>query len=92
MVEALEALRILWRRLWESTNKPQGFEVIEVRMGGIAARRATAGEKLRAFALGEVETIPELTEPSLPFKRQENGVFDGTNIMEQIATASTIDW
>lgn len=91
-VEALDTLRVVWRRLWESTNKPNGFEIIEVRMGGIAARMATAGEKMRAFALGQMDTIPELEEQALITKRRPNGSIICTNTMDEIATPGRIDY
>lgn len=90
--EALDTLRVVWRRLWESTNKPNGFEIIEVRMGGIAARMATAGEKMRAFALGQMDTIPELEEQALITKRRPNGSIICTNTMDEIATPGRIDY
>ncbi len=91
-IEAFKALRHIWRKLWESTNKPNGFEVIEVRLGGIMARLATAEDKMRDFADGAVDDIPELTEPSLVCKRRPDGSIGCTNTMDEIATASTIDW
>lgn len=91
-VEALNTLRVVWRKLWETTNKPNGFEIIEVRLGGVAARMTTAGEKMRAFALGETETIPELEEPSLITKRRPNGSIICTNTMDEIATPGRIDY
>lgn len=91
-VEALDTLRVVWRRLWESTNKPNGFEIIEVRMGGIAARMATAGEKMRAFALGQMDTVPELEEQALITKRRPNGSIICTNTMDEIATPGRIDY
>lgn len=92
MVDAIHALRISWRALWEHTNKPHGFEVLEVRLGGVAARLSTAGEKMRAFANGQAETIPELLEECLPMQRYDGNHFSCTNIMEMIATTSKIDW
>ncbi len=91
-VEALNTLRVVWRKLWETTNKPNGFEIIEVRLGGVAARMTTAGEKMRAFALGETETIPELEEPALITKRRPNGSIICTNTMDEIATPGRIDY
>ncbi len=91
-IEAFKALRQVWRQLWESTNKPNGFEVIEVRLGGVMARLAAAEEKMRAFAGGTADDIPELTEPSLVCKRRPDGSIGCTNVMEEIATAGTIDW
>lgn len=91
-VEALDTLRIVWRKLWETTNKPNGFEILEVRLGGVAARMSTAGEKMRAFALGEVDTIPELEEEALITKRRPNGSICCTNTMDEIATPGRIDY
>ena len=90
--EAVEALRLTWRQLWESTNKPQGFEVIDVRLGGVAARLSTAAEKMRAFACGQVDDIPELTERSLLYKRQNDNTFGWINTMAEIATPNKIDF
>ena len=90
-VEALDTLRVLWRKLWESTNKPNGFEILEVRLGGVAARMSTACEKMRAFADGEVVTIPELLEKSLVTKRRPDGHINCTNTMDEIATPGRID-
>ncbi len=91
-IQAVEALRLIWRQLWESTNKPNGFEVIDVRLGGVAARLSTAEEKMRAFAAGAVDDIPELTEPSLLCRRRPDGTLCFTNVMEDIATPCAIDW
>ncbi len=91
-VEALHTLRRVWRQLWEATNKPHGFEIIEVRLAGVTARMETAAEKLLAFAQGETDTVPELAEPTLPYKYRPDGTFGCSNIMEQISTTGTIDW
>ncbi len=91
-IRAVEALRWSWRRLWESTNKPNGFEIIDVRLGGVRARLATAREKMLAFAAGEVDDIPELSEPSLPCKRRPDGTLGCTNTMDEIATPGRIDY
>ena len=91
-IEAVEEMRRLWRRLWESTNKPNGFEVIDVRLGGVEARLSTAREKMADFAAGRTDDIPELTEPSLLCKRRPDNSIGCTNTMDEIATASTIDW
>ena len=69
---AVEALRIQWRALWESTNKPFGFEVLDLRLGGIIARLSTAGQRMQDFAQGKVEDIPELSSETFRFKRRED--------------------
>lgn len=92
IVEALNALRVIWRQLWESTNKPNGFEIIEVRLGGVTARMSTAGEKMAAFASGELPTIEELLEASLITKRRPDHSIGCTNTMDEIATPGRIDY
>lgn len=92
IVDALNALRVIWRQLWESTNKPNGFEIIEVRLGGVAARMSTAGEKMAAFADGTADTIPELLEVSLITKRRPDNSIGCTNTMDEIATPGRIDY
>jgi len=90
-VEALNTPRLVWRQLWESTNKPNGFKILEVRLGGVAARMSTTGEKKRAFAEGLTDTIPELTEESLVCKRRPDGSIGCTNTIDEIATPGRID-
>ena len=90
-IRMVNNLRRLWRELWESTNKPNGFEVLEIRLGGVAARLETAMDKMNAFARGDVDDIPELSDPSLPIKRQPDGSIGCTNTQEDIATPGRID-
>ncbi len=90
-VEAIEALRIVWRQLWESTNKPYGFEIIDFRMGGIQARLTTAGERMQQFANGELDDIPELSSETLIYKRRPDNSVSCTNTMAELLSASKID-
>ena len=90
-VEAVQALRSVWRRLWESTNKPFGFEVIDFRMGGICARLSTAAERMAEFARGEVADIPELSTETLIFKRGQDNFVECTNTMRELLTAARLD-
>ena len=90
-IDAVQALRSVWRKLWESTNKPFGFEVIDFRMGGICARLATAAERMAEFARGEVEDIPELSTETLIFKRGQDNFVECTNVMRELLTAARLD-
>lgn len=88
---AVEALRLCWLPLWNATNKPQGFEVIDGRLGAVKARLETAQRRMRAFAAGECETIPELAEPALPYTRRADGTLDGSYRVGEIVSACKID-
>lgn len=91
-IKVMDDLRRIWRKLWESTNKPNGFEILEVRLGGVCARLDTAAEKMRAFANGDIDDIPELTDPSLIIKRRPDNSIGCTNTMDEIATPGRIDY
>ncbi len=90
VMDAVETLRQVWRTLWETTNKPYGFEVIDFRLGGVRARLSTAGERMASFARGEIDDIPELREEPLPYRRSGNSV-GCTNTMREILTAARLD-
>lgn len=90
-IEAMEALRRAWEALWNAHNKPQGFEVIDGRLGWVCARLDTARRRMAAFAGGEVDVIPELLEPALPFLTRPDGSMRGSFWFGEIASACKID-
>ena len=91
VADAVEALRLVWRRLWESTNKPFGFEVIDFRMGGIIARLKTAADRLAAYSRGEIDDIPELGSETFLLRRHPDNSVDCTNTMAELLTAARLD-
>lgn len=52
---------------WMTENKPFGFEVQELRIGGMIQRLKTTAERLQMYLNGEIPNIPELEEKRLPF-------------------------
>ena len=91
MEKALSALRSTWYSLWNSTNKPYGYEIIDLRLGGVEARIQTAEKRMKEFAKGECNDIPELSEKSLPYLRKSKELIGSTNWMEYIVSASGYD-
>lgn len=89
-IGALKALKEAWSKLWYTTNKPNGFEVIDIRLSGLIGRFDTAKDRMAQFASGELNTIPELAEPKLPYLRDENGTYRCLNGWGPIATVCRI--
>lgn len=56
-----------FRERWHKENKPFGFEVHCVRLGGLTKRLAFCKERLQAYVSGETRTIEELEENVLPY-------------------------
>ncbi len=63
--EAEKRLEVFYKdfkSLWFRENKPHGFEVQDLRLGGLSRRIASCKERLLAYLDGELERIPELEE------------------------------
>lgn len=56
-----------WYRLWMSCSHPEGWDVLDIRMGALAARMKTAARRMQDFADGIVDTIPEMDQEKLPY-------------------------
>ena len=65
IIEKLYALRMSHRNSWMKYNKPFGWEVFDVRYGGIIMRFETCRDRLCAYLGGEIERIEELDEERL---------------------------
>jgi hypothetical protein len=55
----------LYKEQWNTDNKPTGFEIQVVRMGGMIARIEDCIERITAYIDGEEEGIPELETKQL---------------------------
>ncbi len=62
LVPAIEDLAASWRRGWMRRNKPQGFEVIQLRMAQQAERHRELARRIGELLAGQVDAIPELDE------------------------------
>lgn len=89
--DELERLRLEWLALWERTNKPYGFEILDLRLGGLIARMRTAAATMDRFARGELETVPSLAEMPLPYTRLPDGALKGSYAWGEIVSACKID-
>ena len=65
IAEAVKTLRKDFYVQWMSENKPFGYEVVDMRFGGLQARLDTAMLRIRQYLDGQVENIPELEETIL---------------------------
>ncbi|MBO5240506.1 MAG: beta-N-acetylhexosaminidase [Clostridia bacterium] len=54
--------------LWHKENKPNGWEVHDMRLGGLEKRLKTCKKCLQAYINGETDKIEELEEPLLPIE------------------------
>ena len=92
LMQRLSKLRQAHRDLWFSINKPFGWEVLEIRYGGLYARLETAHYRLSQWLQGDIKVIEELEAERLafagPFEMPEGSL--GRNIYRRIVTAGNL--
>jgi hexosaminidase len=89
LYERVNELRKAHRKQWLSTYKPFGWEVLDIRYGGVLARIDSSIERITDYIEGRIDKIEELEQERLYFdgtKRQE-GVVGRINQYVLIPTA-----
>lgn len=87
----VENLYNAFRTQWEKECKHNGFEVHDIRLGGLIRRLTHCGELLSDFVAGKIDTIHPLEEDTLPFvKDKERG--EGLLYSIWTNTAMTKPW
>ena len=66
-----------WETLWDCTNNPFGFEVIDLRLSGLAGRFDTAARRMERFAAGDASALETLFSPKLRYLTDSAGHFSG---------------
>lgn len=71
LLEGVSLLHQSHRDLWYDTYKPEGFEVLDIRYGGLMQRIKTTIYRLTTYVEGIEESLPELDEQLLSFDSGE---------------------
>ena len=67
--EAIRRIQAFYEALraeWYAENKPQGFEIQDIRLGGLLLRLQNASRLILDYVAGNIPSLPELEEPVLP--------------------------
>ena len=62
----------LYKKAWLAENKSFGYEIMDIRFGGLKQRVISCQKTLKQYVSGEIQRILELEEPVL---EKTNGVF-----------------
>ena len=65
VIEKMHVFHQVYQEWWMSENKPQGFEVQDLRMGGLMQRLESCKNRILSYCSGDLENIPELEEKVL---------------------------
>ena len=76
--EASRALRSFinaFEKQWMKENKPYGFEVQDIRLGGVQRRLDSCRKRILAYLDGKLDSIPELEKEILPFGEEQCSIY-----------------
>lgn len=88
-IEEISALHKLREELWFRENKAFGYEVLDIRFGGVKARLSSAARRLLMFADNKIDSIEELEEPRLKYLPGSDALV-GCNFWEKIVSACVV--
>lgn len=93
LLKNLDAFYNAYREQWYKENKGQGFEIQDIRLGGLKQRTAHCKKMLEDYISGKIEKIDELEEKLLDYKGngeefQRKPVME--NLWGRIASANLI--
>jgi hypothetical protein len=71
LVERIEDFYQKFRLLWNIENKSIGFEVMDIRLGGLIMRIKNAERAIRRYVEGDIKKIDELEEKSTIYYSEE---------------------
>jgi hexosaminidase len=83
-------LRKLHRELWLETCKPFGWEVIDIRYGGLLARINSAADRITDYISGKVNVLEELEAQRLRFHGNASEGVGRCNLYNRIVSASPL--
>ncbi len=72
LCEKLTAFRNTFYRQWITENKIIGYEVMDLRLGGVLQRAKTVRERLQDYCDGKLTVLEEFCEERLPFDGQSD--------------------
>lgn len=81
MIERTKAFYRAFRHQWFAENKANGFEVHDIRIGGLITRMQSCRDRLADYQAGRIPSIPELDENTLPLIHKKELVYKWRNMV-----------
>lgn len=67
IIDNLKEMKLLREELWMTDAKPFGFEVMDVKLGGVLARLRSTRQRVERYLKGNIQHLEELEEERLPY-------------------------
>ena len=72
-IKKVKEFHKLFSIMWNTDNKPHGFDIQDKRLGGLILRLESCKNTLVNFIKGKISSIPELDEEILPYGKYNSG-------------------
>lgn len=83
------ALRDAAYRLWMWENKPQGFELYDLRLSGMAGRCESTQNRIRQYLSGEISRLEELEDETLYFDPNRQNMMPHACFFRKVFSTAT---
>ena len=90
IIEKIEALKCSHREAWFAHNKPFGWEVHDIRYGGLKLRFECAKERITDYLNGLVPKIDELEAERLSFNGAPAGKFNKNFVWQRYTSIASV--
>ena len=92
-IALLDEFYVAFKTLWFKENKPHGFDVQDIRFGGLKQRLASCKDRLESYINGEISAIEELDEELLCYyggEKEFNKTVPYINVWSRTASINVI--
>lgn len=86
-IKALEDFEIAYNKQWHKVYKPFGFDVQQLRIGGMMLRIKDSRKRIYEYLNGDIDKLEELESKDLPFDDPSCGL-RGSNFWHRIVSKS----
>lgn len=73
-------MKLIREQLWLSDAKPFGYELLDIKLGGVITRLESNRRRIRSYLEGRVPSLEELEQPRLPYFPTETSLNHGRNV------------
>ncbi len=94
LINRIDNLQESYRKIWYKERKGQGFEVIDIRLGGVRSRVISTIYRLESYINNDIQVIEELEEDRLIYNKlfNENSKQVSFNRYKDIVTQNILSW
>ncbi len=80
----LRIFHAAFEKQWFIDNKPHGFDVEDLRLGGSIQRIISCRKRISDYVSEKISSIPELTENILPYQNVDKGTLNFNNYAQNV--------